>query len=92
MEYAAISPLSSAVSCTELIAIDRFPITTAARTAKTSLAIGLAYGLAQDAIGAARGRPLGWVEFIRRGGRRKEATAAADSQSIRTNAGTSQIA
>ncbi|KAG4412103.1 hypothetical protein IFR04_014752 [Cadophora malorum] len=71
---------------------NRFPITTAARTAKTSLAIGLAYGLAQDAIGAARGRPLGWVEFIRRGGRRKEATATADSQSIRTNAGTSQIA
>ncbi|KAL2063625.1 hypothetical protein VTL71DRAFT_5430 [Oculimacula yallundae] len=59
---------------------NRFPITTAARTAKTSLAIGLAYGLAQDAVGAARGRPLGWVDFIRRGGRRKE---AADISQIR---------
>ncbi|KAH6711285.1 hypothetical protein DL95DRAFT_388844 [Leptodontidium sp. 2 PMI_412] len=60
---------------------NRFPITTAARTAKTSLAIGLAYGLAQDAVGAARGRPLGWVDFIRRGGRRKD---AADTSQIPT--------
>ncbi|KAK0115508.1 hypothetical protein ONS95_000214 [Cadophora gregata] len=67
---------------------NRFPITTAARTAKTSLAIGLAYGLAQDAVGAARGRPLGWVDFIRRGGRRKEANTRADTQST----GTSQLA
>ncbi|KAH7319439.1 hypothetical protein BKA65DRAFT_102266 [Rhexocercosporidium sp. MPI-PUGE-AT-0058] len=58
---------------------NRFPITTAARTAKTSLAIGLAYGLAQDAVGVARGRPLGWVDFIRRGGRRKE---VADTSQI----------
>ncbi|CAL3972340.1 hypothetical protein PZA11_004518 [Diplocarpon coronariae] len=35
---------------------NRFPITTAARTAKTGLAIGLAYGLAQDTVGALRGR------------------------------------
>lgn len=65
----ASSPIMSE---TKLTSIDRFPITTAARTAKTSLAIGLAYGLAQDAVGAMRGRPLGWVDFIRRGGRRKE--------------------
>ncbi len=54
-----------------LIPTDRFPLTTAARTAKTGLAIGLAYGLAQDAIGAAKGRRLGYVDFVLRGGRRK---------------------
>lgn len=56
-----------------LIHTDRFPITTAARTAKSGLAIGLAYGLAQDAIGAAKGRRPGYVDFILRGGRRKAA-------------------
>ncbi|KAE8450663.1 hypothetical protein EG329_006007 [Mollisiaceae sp. DMI_Dod_QoI] len=50
---------------------NRFPVTTAARTAKTGLAIGLAYGLAQDAIAAAKGRRLAYVEFILRKGRRK---------------------
>ncbi|CZR55526.1 uncharacterized protein PAC_05414 [Phialocephala subalpina] len=50
---------------------NRFPITTAARTAKSGLAIGLAYGLAQDAIAAAKGRRLGYVDFILRKGRRK---------------------
>ncbi|RFU32702.1 hypothetical protein B7463_g3613, partial [Scytalidium lignicola] len=39
---------------------NRFPLTTAARTAKSGLAIGLAYGLAQDALGAARGRRPGY--------------------------------
>jgi hypothetical protein len=56
-----------------LIHIDRFPITTAARTAKSGLAIGFVYGLAQDAIGAAKGRRPGYVDFILRGGRRKAA-------------------
>ena len=55
----------------KLITTDRFPITTAARTAKSGLAIGLAYGLAQDAVGAARGRIPGYVEFIQRHTRRK---------------------
>lgn len=50
---------------------NRFPITTAARTAKSGLAIGLAYGLAQDAVGAARGRKPAYVDFIQRRGRRK---------------------
>ncbi|OBT65038.1 hypothetical protein VE03_05253 [Pseudogymnoascus sp. 23342-1-I1] len=53
----------------------RFPIATAARTAKTGLAIGLAYGLAQDAVGAMRGRRPGYVDFVLgkgRGGREKE--------------------
>ncbi|PMD20754.1 hypothetical protein NA56DRAFT_671056 [Hyaloscypha hepaticicola] len=52
---------------------NRFPITTAARTAKSGLAIGFAYGLAQDAIGAAKGRRPGYVDFILRGGKRKAA-------------------
>jgi len=50
---------------------DRFPITTAARTAKSGLVIGLAYGIAQDAVGYVRGRVPGYVEFLHRGGRRK---------------------
>jgi hypothetical protein len=50
---------------------DRFPMVAAARTAKTGLAIGLAFGLAQDAVGVLRGRRPGYVEFILRGGRRK---------------------
>lgn len=50
---------------------DRFPVTAAARTAKTGLAIGLVYGLAQDAVGALRGRRPGYLEFILRGGKRK---------------------
>ncbi|KAA8574705.1 hypothetical protein EYC84_003955 [Monilinia fructicola] len=47
---------------------NRFPITTAARTAKTGLAFGIAYGLVQDAVGYARGRRLGYVDFITGGG------------------------
>ncbi|KIM97884.1 hypothetical protein OIDMADRAFT_129065 [Oidiodendron maius Zn] len=50
---------------------NRFPITTAARTAKSGLAIGIIYGLAQDALGAAKGRVPGYVGFIQRRGRRK---------------------
>ncbi|KFX88301.1 hypothetical protein O988_09066, partial [Pseudogymnoascus sp. VKM F-3808] len=59
---------------------NRFPMATAARTAKTGLAIGLAYGLAQDAVGAMRGRRPGclgggWrvVVGIRRWGGEEEA-------------------
>jgi len=51
---------------------NRFPLTTAARTAKTGLAVGLAFGLAQDALGAARGRRPGYVNFILRRGRRAD--------------------
>ncbi|OBT87445.1 hypothetical protein VE02_04676 [Pseudogymnoascus sp. 03VT05] len=47
---------------------NRFPLATAARTAKTGLAIGMAYGLAQDAVGAMRGRRPGYVDFILGGG------------------------
>ncbi|KAH6669553.1 hypothetical protein B0J14DRAFT_487581 [Halenospora varia] len=50
---------------------NRFPITTAAKTAKTSLIAGLVYGLAQDALGAAKGRRPGYVDFVLRRARRK---------------------
>jgi hypothetical protein len=56
----------------ELIDVtDRFPLTTAARTAKTGLAIGLGFGLAQDAVGLLRGRRPGYVDFVMRGGKGK---------------------
>jgi hypothetical protein len=42
----------------------RFPLTTAARTAKTGLWIGLGYGLLQDAFSMLQGRRLGYVEFF----------------------------
>ncbi|KAM0511011.1 hypothetical protein ACHAPE_010326 [Trichoderma viride] len=45
---------------------DRFSLSTAARTAKYGLVFGLAYGGVQDLVGLARGRPIGYVELIRR--------------------------
>jgi len=54
--------------------VDRFPIVTAARTAKTGLAFGLAYGLIQDALATAKGRRPGYVDFILRKGRRRATT------------------
>lgn len=38
----------------------------AARTTKTALVVGLVYGGLQDLAGAVRGRPIGYVEFIKR--------------------------
>ncbi|KAG9232941.1 hypothetical protein BJ875DRAFT_362642, partial [Amylocarpus encephaloides] len=49
---------------------NRFPLTTAARTAKSALIVGLAYGLAQDALGAAKGRRPAYVDFVLGRGRR----------------------
>jgi hypothetical protein len=43
---------------------NRFPLSTAARTAKTGLWIGLSYGLLQDAFSILQGRRLGYVEFF----------------------------
>ena len=54
---------------------DRFPWPTAARTAKSGLKGGLAFGLAQDALGLARGRRLGYVDFILGRPRRDLATS-----------------
>ncbi|KAM3086165.1 hypothetical protein ACMFMG_000301 [Clarireedia jacksonii] len=52
---------------------NRFPVTTAARTAKTGLAFGLIYGLVQDAVGAVKGRKPGYMDFItQRGKPRRE--------------------
>lgn len=45
---------------------NRFPLPTAARTAKMGLKAGVAFGLMQDAVGLVRGRKLGYVEFIKR--------------------------
>ncbi|KND91037.1 hypothetical protein TOPH_04399 [Tolypocladium ophioglossoides CBS 100239] len=44
----------------------RFSLSTAARTARFGLLFGLAYGGVQDLVGLARGRPIGYVELVRR--------------------------
>ena len=44
--------------------LDILPLDTAARTIRTGLYGGLAFGLAQDALGLARGRRLGYVDFL----------------------------
>ncbi|KAI9742883.1 MAG: hypothetical protein M1818_003612 [Claussenomyces sp. TS43310] len=51
---------------------NRFPVATAARTTKLSLAIGIGFGLCQDVIGMLRGRRPAYVDFILRGGKRKD--------------------
>ena len=66
-----LSQLAPAVRRQQLIAPDGFPLTTAARTAKTGLAIGVTFGLVQDALGAANGRRPGYVDFAIRRGRKK---------------------
>lgn len=38
----------------------------AARTTKTALVVGIAYGGLQDVAGILRGRPIGYAEFIKR--------------------------
>ncbi|EFQ33660.1 hypothetical protein CGRA01v4_02044 [Colletotrichum graminicola] len=45
---------------------NRFSLPTAARTARYGLLFGLVYGGMQDAVGLARGRSVGYVDFIRR--------------------------
>ncbi|KAL0935727.1 uncharacterized protein CTRU02_210318 [Colletotrichum truncatum] len=46
--------------------VNRFSLPTAARTARYGLLFGLVYGGLQDAVGLARGRPVGYVEFVRK--------------------------
>lgn len=70
MEYAPPTP-KPRLPLRKLTTVDRFPIATAAKTAKGGLAAGVIYGVVQDALGAARGRTPGYVDFIRRRGRRK---------------------
>ncbi|EMC99429.1 hypothetical protein BAUCODRAFT_63067 [Baudoinia panamericana UAMH 10762] len=58
----------------------RFPVATTVRTAKMGAKYGLALGVVEDAVSFARGRKLGYVEFLRRhvfGGEDKEGEADA---------------
>jgi len=43
---------------------NRFPLPTAARTAKMALKFGLIYGLSQDVLSLSRGRKLAYVDLI----------------------------
>ncbi|KAK3395734.1 hypothetical protein B0T20DRAFT_44321 [Sordaria brevicollis] len=45
---------------------NRFSLPMAARTTKTALVVGIAYGGLQDVAGIARGRPIGYAEFVKR--------------------------
>lgn len=45
---------------------NRFSLPMAARTTKTAVVVGLIYGGVQDALGAARGRPIGYIDSIKR--------------------------
>lgn len=45
---------------------NRFPIPTAARTAKMGAKAGLAFGLLQDAVSVMKGRRVGYVDFVKR--------------------------
>lgn len=60
---------------------DRFPLATAARTTKTALLVGLAYGGVQDLASIIRGRPVSYVEFVKRRFRRTgDVAPPVDSQ------------
>jgi hypothetical protein len=45
---------------------NRFPLPTAARTAKMGAKAGLAFGALQDGVSLLKGRRVGYVEFIKR--------------------------
>ncbi len=47
-------------------ATDKLSLAAAARTAKYGLLFGLVYGGVQDVVGLARGRPVSYVEAVRR--------------------------
>ncbi|KAK7443310.1 hypothetical protein Landi51_09093 [Colletotrichum acutatum] len=69
--YRGQSDLISTVSASLTVAgtfslWNRFSLPTAARTARYGLLFGLIYGGLQDAVGLARGRPIGYVESLRR--------------------------
>lgn len=49
-----------------VLLLGRFPLITAARTAKVGLISGLAFGLVQDALSLAKGRRLAYVDFVLR--------------------------
>ncbi|CAI6094274.1 hypothetical protein V2G26_004772 [Clonostachys chloroleuca] len=58
----------------------RFSVSTAARTAKSGLLFGIVYGGIQDLLGLARGRPIGYVDFVRRRLGRGHTTSALDDR------------
>ncbi|RSM18532.1 hypothetical protein CDV31_002668 [Fusarium ambrosium] len=58
----------------------RLSFTTAARTARYGLMFGLVYGGIQDLVGLARGRPIGYVEFLRRRGGRRSNPSHSDHE------------
>ncbi|PSR80791.1 hypothetical protein BD289DRAFT_373489 [Coniella lustricola] len=45
---------------------NRFSLATTARATKSALVVGLVYGGLQDVMGAARGRPIGYMDWVRR--------------------------
>ncbi|KAH8882560.1 hypothetical protein GQ53DRAFT_665541 [Thozetella sp. PMI_491] len=45
---------------------NRFSLPTAARTTKSALIVGVAYGGLQDLVGIARGREIRYVEYLKR--------------------------
>jgi len=45
---------------------NRFPLPTAARTAKTGLLLGVVYGLTQDALSLGRGNRLPYIDVLLR--------------------------
>lgn len=54
----------------------------AARTTKTAMAVGFVYGGLQDAVGVLRGRPIGYVDYLKRrfGGDATEVTSTATQE------------
>ncbi|KAH7313694.1 hypothetical protein B0I35DRAFT_480363 [Stachybotrys elegans] len=51
----------------------RLSLSTAARTARQGLLFGTVYGGLQDIMGLARGKPIGYIEFLRGNSRRGDA-------------------
>ncbi|KAF4552554.1 Hypothetical protein D9617_9g023420 [Elsinoe fawcettii] len=51
---------------------NRFPLPTAARTARMGLKAGVAFGLLQDLLGYFKGRRIGYVEFVKRRASRQQ--------------------
>jgi hypothetical protein len=49
-----------------LTVLDRFSAAETARTAKKGLIFGLVYGGVQDLLSLAKGRPVGYITFIRK--------------------------
>lgn len=62
-----MGPLFNAVGASLLTrSPDRFTFIEAGRLSRTALLAGLAYGGAQDLLGVAAGRHIGYVDFLRR--------------------------